>query len=130
MNSWIRALALLLSFVSASTFAQSPAQLIAPDELSQRIEKKQADLVILDVRTAEEFAGGHVPGALNIPHDQLANRVGELADAKHKEIVVYCRSGRRSDLALATLSAQGFKNLRHLDGDMLKWQEQKRPIAK
>jgi phage shock protein E len=86
--------------------------------------------VILVVRTPEEFAAGHVPGARNIPHDQLPNRLAELAGAKNKEIVVYCRSGRRSEMAIDTLSSQGFERLLHLDGDMIKWQQEHRPVEK
>ena len=84
--------------------------------------------MILDVRTPEEFAAGHIPGAVNIPHDQLASRLGELESAKSKDIVVYCRTGRRSGLALEVLQANGFKQLAHLEGDMVAWQAQNRPV--
>lgn len=53
--------------------------------------------LLLDVRTPTEFAGGHVEGALNIPVQSLAQRIGELP--KGKQIVVYCKSGRRSAVA-------------------------------
>jgi rhodanese-related sulfurtransferase len=109
--------------------AAEPA-MIAPDQLVQRMEKKDANLVVLDVRTAEEFAAGHIPGAVNIPHDQLPNRLAEIAGAKSKDVVVYCRSGRRSAIAQETLSSQGFKSVKHLDGDMLKWEAEKRPTTK
>ena len=63
--------------------------------------------ILLDVRTPGEGAGGHLDGALNIPVDALASRVGELpAD---KTIVVYCRSGRRSAIAADLLTAEGRK---------------------
>ena len=52
--------------------------------------------VILDVRTPEEYAAGHVPGAINIPHDQVRARLAEIDSAKDQPIVVYCRSGRRA----------------------------------
>lgn len=120
---------LLLSFASVS-FADAPQATIAPDQLAHRVEKKDATLVVLDVRTPEEFAQGHIPGAVNIPHDQLPNRLAEIAGAKTKDVVVYCRSGRRAALAQETLTSQGFKSVKHLEGDMLKWQEEKRPTAK
>lgn len=63
--------------------------------------------ILLDVRTPAEFAGGHLDGALNIPVDALASRLGELpAD---KTIVVYCRSGRRSAIAADLLTDAGRK---------------------
>ena len=130
MKIWIRTLAVMLVGIASSAIAADSAQLITSDQVIERIESKDADMVVLDVRTTEEFAAGHVPGARNIPHDQLPNRLAELAGAKDKEIVVYCRSGRRSEIALDTLASHGFKRVRHMDGDMLKWQEEKRPIEK
>jgi rhodanese-related sulfurtransferase len=96
--------------------------------LQARIERQDQDLLVLDVRTAEEFAAGHVPRARNISHDLLPSRVAELDDARQREVVVYCRSGRRSALALETLRAAGFTRLAHLEGDFLGWQAAQRPI--
>jgi phage shock protein E len=62
---------------------------------------------VLDVRTPGEFAEGHVPGAVNIPYDQVAARSAELG-SKQKPLVLYCRTGRRSGLAAAELVKQGF----------------------
>jgi phage shock protein E len=64
-------------------------------------------VAVLDVRTPLEFEAGHVPGALNIPFDQVAARTAELG-AKDKPLLVYCRSGRRSGVAAAELIKQGF----------------------
>lgn len=130
MNRLLSALAAVLLAVSSIAIAADTAPGIAPDKLVERMEKKDANLVVLDVRTPEEFAAGHIPGALNIPHDQLPNRLAELAGAKSKDVVVYCRSGRRSAMAQETLSAQGFKSVLHLEGDMLKWEADKRTMTK
>jgi rhodanese-related sulfurtransferase len=67
-------------------------------------------VTVLDVRTAEEFAGGHVPGAINIPHDQVAARSAEVGP-KGKPVLLYCRTGRRSGIAAAELARQGFTAL-------------------
>jgi rhodanese-related sulfurtransferase len=120
------AAALGLLFALASSADET--RLIDQEALLARMAQHQQDLVILDVRTPEEFAAGHVPGAVNIPHDQLAARLGELETAKSKDIVVYCRTGRRSSLALEILQANGFKQLSHLEGDMVAWQAQNRPV--
>ena len=130
MNRLLRTLAIALLAVSSLAIAAETAPAIAPDKLVERMDKKDTNLVLLDVRTPEEFASGHIPGAVNIPHDQLPNRLAELAGAKNKDVVVYCRSGRRSALAQETLNAQGFKSVLHLEGDMLKWQEEKRAVTK
>lgn len=86
------------------------------------------DIWLLDVRTPEEYAAGHVARAVNIPHDQLANRSAELPVDKTLEIAVYCRSGRRSQIALEWLKAQGYQRLLHVEGDMLGWQAAGQPL--
>ena len=64
---------------------------------------------VVDVRTASEFNAGHLPGAVNIPHDQLAARVAELLVKKEDNIVLYCKSGGRSDFALKLMLGLGFE---------------------
>lgn len=88
------------------------------------------EVVLLDVRTPKEYSEGFIPGAINIPHDELGARIAELEGARGKEIVVYCRSGRRSDIALDLLQKAGFEKVYHLDGDYLGWTEAKRPVSK
>lgn len=80
---------------------------------------------VLDVRSADEFAAGHVPGAVLIPHDELAVRLAELDKAR--PVLVYCRSGRRSTIAEDLLAAEGFQ-VRQIDGSWLRWQEEKLPV--
>ena len=102
------------------------AVLVSQDEILRMIDGGTAPM-ILDVRTAEEFAEGHVPGAINISHDELADRLAEVAAAKEAGVIVYCRSGRRAGIAEELLLGQGFSNVQHLEGDMLAWLEAKRP---
>ena len=116
-------------FATSLAFAADVADIKA-DVLLERAKKMDESFVILDVRTPEEFAQGHVPGAINISHDKLADRIGELMDAKNKDVVLYCRTGRRAGMAADTLQASGFNKLLHLDGDMLKWAEANRPTEK
>ncbi len=85
---------------------------------------------MLDVRTAAEFDEGHLTGAVNIPYDSLAARIAELGPAGEHDVVVYCRSGRRSAIALTTLKDAGFSRLFHLDGDWQRWSEEHRPLIK
>ncbi len=87
-------------------------------------------VVLLDVRTPKEYSEGFIPGAINIPHDELEARIAELDGARGKEIVVYCRSGRRSDIALDLLQKAGFEKVYHLEGDYLGWTEAKKPVEK
>ncbi len=85
-------------------------------------------LFVLDVRTPQEYAEGHVPGAVNVPYDQLASRLAEVP--KDKDVVLYCKSGRRAGIAADVLAANGYTRLSHLEGDMNAWVEKGRPIAK
>jgi phage shock protein E len=64
--------------------------------------------LLLDVRTPEEFRDRHLDGALNIPVQELAGRVGELG-AKERPIVVYCRSGARSAMAAILMKKAGYE---------------------
>jgi len=83
----------------------------------------------VDVRTPEEYASGHVPGAINIPRDQLASRLASLEDARDR-LVVYCERGPRAEAAAATLVNAGFTGVRHLKGDMAGWRAAGLPIEK
>jgi phage shock protein E len=64
--------------------------------------------LVLDVRSPEEYAQGHLQQAQNIPHDQIAMQIAQIAPDKNQEIVLYCRSGRRSGIALQTLQDLGY----------------------
>ena len=79
-------------------------QRISPQDAHAKVAK---GALLLDVRTAGEFAAGCLPGAKNIPVQSLASRLGELA--KDRPIVVYCASGMRSASALSLLKKQGFE---------------------
>lgn len=94
------------------------------------LESPPIGAVILDVRTSEEYERGHVPNAVHIPYDQLADRMDELGDAMETPIVVYCESGKRASMAGDTLLAAGWTNVLHLDGDMREWREKNRPTAR
>jgi len=65
--------------------------------------------ILVDVRTAEEYAAGHVPGAVNIPVDQVASRLAELEPHRSGEVWVICQSGRRSAQASEVLAGAGFR---------------------
>jgi phage shock protein E len=106
--------------------AQPGVPLVSQDALLARQAKHDPALFLLDVRTPEEFAAGHVPGAVNIPHDQVDARVGEVP--KDKDVVLYCRSGHRASLAATVLAKNGYTRLSHLEGDMNGWVEKGRPV--
>jgi phage shock protein E len=115
------ALALLLPLAKAATAGE-----ITQRELMQQLDRN-APPVIVDVRRPDEFATGHVPGARNIPHSEMAARLHELDDHQHQEVVVYCESGRRAAIAQSILEQAGFTRVRHLEGDMQSWRKRNLP---
>lgn len=66
-----------------------------------------AGVKVVDVRTPAEFAAGHLPGAVNVPYDEVAARAAELGPPS-TPLLLYCRTGRRSGIAAQTLAAKGF----------------------
>lgn len=94
----------------------------------ERIENKS--ITVIDVRTPEEFAAGHVPSAINIPHDQLDQHKDTLAKLEQKPVLLYCKSGYRAGIAHDKLAELGFTQLHHLSGDMQEWAGNQRPIEK
>lgn len=81
-------------------------------------EEAEGAALLVDVREAEEFAGGHLPGAENVPLSQLRERLGELP--RDREILLYCKSGKRSYDAARALSQRGFR-VRTLPGGIDSW---------
>ena len=72
--------------------------------------------LIIDVRTAEEFAAGHFPGAINIPHEDIIEGIQESNVGKDQTVLLYCRSGNRSGQAEARLQAAGFSGAKNVGG--------------
>jgi len=78
-------------------------------------------LVILDVRTDEEYESGHIPGAKLIPVQVLSSRINELKKYQTNPILVYCASGGRSPRAVNFLLANSFTQIYHLDRGISSW---------
>lgn len=107
----------LLSLLSFSAYSANVSN-ISQKEL---LELASDDIVIVDVRTPEEYQQGHVPNAINVPLSEIVDNPAVLGSSKDKSIVLYCRSGYRAGKAADALQKEGFENLRHLEGDMLGW---------
>jgi phage shock protein E len=108
----MRTAALFLALVGAPGCGEDPVRAEA-----HALVERGAHLV--DVRTPEEFASGHIDGAVNIPVDQLSQRLGERG-SRDERVVVYCRSGSRSASAKRTLDAAGYTAVFDL-GPMSRW---------
>jgi phage shock protein E len=91
---------------AAVAHADEPTPRIQQEALLERMENKDASMIILDVRTPEEFAAGHIAGAVNIPYTHLPARLSELTDAGDKDIVLYCATGVRAERAAERMREQ------------------------
>jgi rhodanese-related sulfurtransferase len=85
---------------------------------------------VVDVRSTQEFAEGHLRDAKNIPLADLASRIGELEKSKGRAVVVVCQTGARADKAARKLAAAGFEDVVSLDGGLTAWQAAGLPVAK
>jgi phage shock protein E len=117
--------ALIALAMTTSAFAGNT---VKPTEIAQRIQDPQTAPYLLDVRTPEEFAEGHVPGAKNIPVAEIEGRAAEVP--KDRPVVVYCRSGARVQRANAILRERGYTNLVEMEGSMLAWNAAQLPVEK
>ena len=119
------------SFLLVVCLAFSISQASTVDISHEQFAEMQAnssDLVLLDVRSQEEFSKGHIEGAVNIPHSNIQEILKQLNT--NDSVVIYCRSGRRVGLVADILENKGYNKLHHLDGDMNKWLADKKPIVK
>ena len=83
---------------------------------AREIFQSEADYIILDVRRANEFAEGHIPGAINISNEDIESSEPEELRDKEQTIYVYCRSGNRSKQAATKLAAMGYTNIVEFGG--------------
>jgi len=117
----------------AVAFSDSPPipkeRIVSVDDLHrkwQEVREKKSGAVLLDVRTPEEFAGGHVPGAINIP---IGNHslVPKTWPDPETEIWVYCRTQNRSAAFASSLHELGYRNIYVVNGGITDWVEKGYP---
>ncbi len=129
---WLLGLLLLAAAAAAFAFwpsAEPTAAEAVPLEISvaEAAARRDAGAFILDVREADEWAAGHIPGASFIPLGELAARVSELP--RDQEIVVVCRSGNRSQTGRDILLEAGFSQVSSMAGGMNQWQSLGHPTV-
>lgn len=109
------------SFVLYGCAEVDSSSSISVEELKKEM-KNDKDIVILDVRTEQEFVGemNKIPEAVHIPLQEIETRYNELEKYKDKEIMVICRTGRRSGIACDFLKTKGY-NVKNVEGGMVKY---------
>lgn len=108
--------------------AAATVPFVSLDELAERLQRRDNDLIVLDVREREAFEAGHVPGAMWLPRGQLELRVNEAFPDPTVRILTCCEFGKISTLAAATLRSLGFMRAVALDGGMKAWREGGYPV--
>ena len=98
-----------------SAATEGTYQKIAAATVKERLDKGEK-LIIVDVRTKEEYDGGHIPNSLLIPYDEIEKKGPALLTDKNAAIIVYCRTGRRSEIAAKALIGMGYTNVADMGG--------------
>lgn len=93
---------------------------LTPQEAKKMMDYGSAPIVILDVRSIEEYGAGHIPGAIVIPHDVVKDKLPEILPDRNTTVLVYCRSGKRAESACRDLADAGYINVCHIGG-ILGW---------
>lgn len=123
-------LVVLSTLVAACSSGTETAtiELVSPDQAAQVIEDAPAGLVVLDIRTPEEYAEVRLADAINI--DFYDANFADQLDAldKNDPYVVYCRSGNRSADAVETMKELGFVEVYEIDGGIVNWYESGYPV--
>ena len=94
-------------------------------QLKEKLDQ-QLDVLVLDVRTAEDYVGeqGHIASSMNIPVEDLASRLDEIADYVERPIAIVCRTDRRSAKAAQLLTRKGFADVHVVKGGMTDWNQE------
>ena len=114
---------MLLATVAALSAAAQAAPKAAPQTAAKTAaQPAKAKGIWIDVRTPEEFKEGHLQDAVNIPVDQITANIARVAPNKNAPVNLYCRSGRRAEVALQELRKMGYTNVTNHGGyqDLLK----------
>ncbi len=113
-------LILLLCLTACGQKAEKTTYVNITAEEAKVIMDREADYIILDVRTREEYDQGHIPGAVCFPLDEIESKAKVVLPDKDTMYLIYCRSGRRSKEAAEILVAQGYTNIVEFGG-ILDW---------
>ena len=101
---------------------------VSPLQATQMINRGKT--LVLDVRSADEFAAGHLRDAKHVPLADLANRLGELEKSKGRTVVIVDQNGARADKAARQLKAAGFEDAHALEGGLAAWTAAGLPLTK
>jgi rhodanese-related sulfurtransferase len=121
---------LLMALVALAFEVRNRALGAAAISTNEAIALHNKGALVLDVRSAEEFAAGHIVNARNIPQETLANNLDPIKKYREKPVIVCCESGVRSAAAAKLLKAQGYTTVFNLRGGLAAWRQDNLPLSK
>jgi phage shock protein E len=124
----------IVALVATGNSSASQVRQLSVQEVKEALDKaptlREKGFFLVDVRTVQEHDTGAIPGTdLNIEFREMGRRHREIGAGPDDHIVVYCQSGKRSNIAADTLSDLGYKNVYSIRGSMNAWQQAGYPIA-
>lgn len=111
------------SFYSISMIPQ-----VTADDVYKALAEKN-DVIYLDVRTPGEFSKERIEGSINVPVDEVADKIGAVISDKNKKVYCYCLSGSRSAIAVDQMVLLGYTNIYSMTNGLLMWRAKKYPLA-
>lgn len=109
-------------------FSDPLAPQISAEEVKKSLDEGEK-VILLDVRTAGEYAKYKIGGSLNLPVDEVSGKIAALLPDKEAKIYVYCLSGSRSVIAVMVLKNLGYKNVFNLTSGLLAWRAKGFPVV-
>ncbi len=124
---WLAVAAALAVIVNELRQRALDVSAISPQDVVRLMNQGAA---VLDVRTPDEFASGHLSTARHVPLDKLTETAETLKRYKDRPVVVYCQSGMRSNAVIRQLTALGFAKVFNLRGGLAAWRAENLPLAR
>lgn len=109
-------------------FHEPKVPTVEPEAIKKAMDSKE-DFVLLDVRTPGEYSRGKLEGSINVPVDEVPQKVESVIPDKSKTIYVYCLSGARSTVAVETMMRQGYTKVFNIAHGMLAWRAKYLPVV-
>jgi len=121
---------LILAMVAAAWELYSRAQNATGISNNEAIALHNRGGLVLDVRSADEFAAGHIVNARNIALESLTNNLDSIKKYREKPVIVVCETGTRAAQAVKALKAQGYTTVFNLSGGLAGWRSENLPLSK
>src|SRR5512134_2367072 len=109
--------------------ARAAVREVEPEDVKRAIDERRP-LRLVDVREADEWQGGHLPGAVHVPRGFLEARIEAAVPDRSAEVVLYCAGGNRSAFAARTLREMGYERVASMAGGYGRWSDRGLPTVK